>query len=69
MTPHRMLFEAQMLSVSEAAEYLGVSVSSVRQWSDTGRLPVYRTPGNQRRFKRIDLKSFISSMRGFSNAS
>ena len=65
MTPHRTLHETQMMSVGEAAEYLGVSAASVRHWSDEGRLPVYRTPGNQRRFRRTDLKSFISSMRGF----
>ena len=65
MSLHRAPHGTQMMSVSEAAEYLGVSAASVRHWSDAGRLTVYRTPGNQRRFRRTDLQSFISSMRGF----
>ena len=37
------------LNVGQAAEYLGVSAASLRNWSDQGKVPVYRTPGGQRR--------------------
>ncbi len=32
------------LNVGQAAEYLGVSAASLRNWSDQGKVPVYRTP-------------------------
>ena len=39
---------------------LGVAQSTVRAWSDAGRLPVFYTPGGHRRFKRDDLDGFLS---------
>ena len=44
-TPNRM-----GLTASQAARHLGVSISTVRRWSDAGHLTGYRTPGGQRRF-------------------
>jgi excisionase family DNA binding protein len=49
------------LNVGQAAEYLGVSAASLRNWSDQGRLPVYRTPGGQRRYRLNDLDEFLDS--------
>lgn len=53
----------KLLNVSEAAGYLGVSAASLRKWSDRGLVPVYRTPGGQRRYSLNDLEEFIASMR------
>jgi excisionase family DNA binding protein len=53
----------RLLSVGEAAEFLGVSATSLRKWSDQGLVPVYRTPGGQRRYSLPDLQRFIESMR------
>jgi len=53
----------KLLNVSEAADYLSVSAASLRKWSDDGLVPVYRTPGGQRRYSREDLEEFIASMR------
>lgn len=53
----------RFLNVSEAASYLGVSAASLRKWSDQGLVPVYRTPGGQRRYSIEDLEVFLSSMR------
>jgi excisionase family DNA binding protein len=50
-------------NVSEAADFLGVSAASLRKWSDQGLVPVYRTPGGQRRYSPADLESFLDSMR------
>jgi excisionase family DNA binding protein len=55
--------EAKLLNVGRAAAYLGVSAASLRKWSNDGLVPVYRTPGGQRRFAITDLDDFIQSMR------
>lgn len=42
----------KMLSVSEAAKILGVSISTLRRWEKEGKLiPDVRTKGGQRRYK------------------
>jgi DNA repair protein RadD len=53
----------RFLNVSEAAAFLGVSAASLRKWSDQGIVPVYRTPGGQRRYSPADLEEFLASMR------
>src|SRR5437764_15197889 len=50
------------LSTSEAARHLGVSLSTIRRWSDMGYLSGYRTPGGQRRFSIEQLDEFIESL-------
>jgi excisionase family DNA binding protein len=47
---------------SQAARYLGVSLATVRRWTDAGHVSCYRTPGGQRRFSRDQLDEFIASM-------
>jgi len=47
---------------SQAARYLGVSLATVRRWTDAGHVSCYRTPGGQRRFSRAQLDDFVSSM-------
>jgi excisionase family DNA binding protein len=47
---------------SEAARYLGVSLATIRRWTDAGHIGCYRTPGGQRRFSRVQLDDFIASM-------
>jgi excisionase family DNA binding protein len=47
---------------SEAARYLGVSLATIRRWTDAGHISCYRTPGGQRRFSRAQLDAFITSM-------
>ncbi len=39
------------LTLSQAAELLGVHPSTVRLWSDKGLLPVHRTQGKHRRYR------------------
>lgn len=48
---------------SQAASYLGVSLATVRRWSNDGYLRGYRTPGGQRRFSREQLDTFLRSLR------
>jgi excisionase family DNA binding protein len=47
---------------SQAALYLGVSLATIRRWTDAGHIACYRTPGGQRRFSRPQLENFIDSM-------
>jgi excisionase family DNA binding protein len=50
------------LSTSQAAHALGVSLGTIRRWSDMGYLESYRTPGGQRRFSREQIEHFIDSL-------
>lgn len=43
------------LSLSDAAKLLGVHPSTVRLWSDKGVLPVHKTQGGHRRYKRGEI--------------
>jgi excisionase family DNA binding protein len=47
---------------SQAASYLGVSLATIRRWSNDGYLHGYRTPGGQRRFSREQLEGFLSTL-------
>jgi excisionase family DNA binding protein len=51
------------LTVSQAAAELGVSIATVRRWSNAGHLDGYRTPGGQRRFTQEQLDAFLESLR------
>lgn len=60
-TPRR--HERQLVfTSSQAARYLGVSLATVRRWTDAGHIGCYRTPGGQRRFSRAQLDDFVASM-------
>ena len=50
------------LSTSQAAQALGVSLGTVRRWSDMGYLQSYRTPGGQRRFSQEQINQFLGSL-------
>ena len=50
------------LTASEAARHLGVSLSTIRRWSDMGYLKGYRTPGGQRRFSVQQLDEFLATL-------
>ncbi len=50
------------LSTSQAAQALGVSLGTIRRWSDMGYLQSYRTPGGQRRFSQDQIDQFVGSL-------
>ena len=52
------------LTLGQAATYLGVAQSTVRKWSDGGRLSAFYTPGGHRRFRRADLDAFLAGSSG-----
>jgi excisionase family DNA binding protein len=47
---------------SQAAARLGVSLATVRRWTNDGHLHSYRTPGGQRRFSREQLDEFLTTL-------
>ncbi len=54
---HRLVFTS-----SEAADYIGVSLATIRRWTDAGHIACYRTPGGQRRFSSDQLDDFVASL-------
>ena len=54
----------RMLTVSEVAEILHVHPNTVRAWSDSGLLKVYRVGYRRdRRFSPLDIENFLVSRR------
>lgn len=51
--------DEHMLSVGQAAQLLGVSVSTLQRWDRDGLLPAQRTVTNQRRYRRGDLLAAV----------
>src|SRR5246500_1726781 len=51
--------EPDWLTLGQAAKFLGVAQSTIRKWSDLGRVPAFYTPGGHRRYKRGDLEAFL----------
>ena len=51
--------EPDWLTLGQAAKYLGVAQSTIRKWSDNGRVPAFYTPGGHRRYRRGDLEAFL----------
>src|SRR6476469_8119487 len=49
----------EWLTLGQAAKYLGVAQSTIRKWSDLGRVPAFYTPGGHRRYRRGDLDAFL----------
>ena len=54
--------DTELLDIREAAEFLRVSETSLRRWTNAGRLPCLRIGGRrERRFRRADLLAFIDA--------
>lgn len=51
----------EWLSLGQVAQMLGVHPSTVRNWSDQGELPVHRTHGGHRRYRRSDVELWLQS--------
>jgi excisionase family DNA binding protein len=52
---------ATYFSIQAAADYLGVSTSTLRNWERDGRIAAsMRTPSNHRRYTKADLDAILS---------
>ena len=47
------------LTLGQAAQYLGVAQSTMRKWTDSGRVSTFKTPGGHRRYRRSELDQFL----------
>ncbi|MDX6481235.1 MAG: two-component system, OmpR family, operon response regulator KdpE [Gaiellaceae bacterium] len=52
--------EPEWMTLGQAAKFLGVAQSTIRKWSDHGRIPTFYTPGGHRRYRRGDLEAFLT---------
>lgn len=55
----------EWLSLSDAAQVLGVHPSTVRLWSDKGTLPTHKTQGGHRRYKRSEISLWAEANQKF----
>jgi excisionase family DNA binding protein len=53
----------QWLSLTDAANRLGVHMTTLRRWADNGEFPFMRTPGGHRRFALADVERFMNENR------
>src|SRR5881227_2439483 len=51
--------DSEWLTLGQAARFIGVAQSTIRKWSDHGRVPAFYTPGGHRRYRRADLAAFL----------
>ena len=51
----------EWLSLSDVADILGVHPGTVRNWSNQGLLPVHRTQGGHRRYRRSEIELWVQS--------
>lgn len=50
----------EFVTIKEAAEFLGVSPNTLRNWHRDGKIPVYRNPiSRYRLFKKEDLERLL----------
>lgn len=52
--------QAQLLSIGEAANRLGISVDTLRRWSNEGRVPAVTLPSGHRRFRLEDIEAMVT---------
>ena len=53
----------RFLTIAEAAEFLQVSETSLRRWTNSGKLRCFRVGGrSERRFLKEDLLAFMRTM-------
>ena len=50
---------SRLISVAQASEMLGVTVKTLKIWTNEGKIKSYRTAGNHRRFKIEDIEKFL----------
>lgn len=56
---------ADFLNITEAAAFLGVSPSTLRNWDQSGAFTAVRHPiNNYRLYRKDDLNDFLAQLRG-----
>lgn len=50
---------AQLISIGDASEYLGISIDTLRRWEKKGRIQPFRSPGGHRYYNKIELDNLF----------
>ena len=58
-----LLGEHRLFSIGKASLVLGVSETTLRQWTDEGKIKAFVTPGGHRRYNRVELKKILSTQK------
>lgn len=54
---------SQYVTITEAAEFLGVSPNTIRNWDRSGKIPVHRSPmSGYRLFLKADLEELLKQI-------
>lgn len=61
--------DAAVLTPAELASYFKVSTATVARWAKKGKLPSFRTPGGQRRYRLADIEQLLREEEETSDAS
>ena len=56
-----MDIKREYLSIGEAADYLGISIDTIRRWDKKGKVTAYRSPGGHRYFQKNDLDKLFDT--------
>jgi len=56
--------EHHWLGIRAACTLMGVNQTTLRRWSNAGRIPVFLTPGGHRRYTEDDLRAFAQARQG-----
>lgn len=51
--------KSRPLTPGEVAALFSVTVQTVGEWAESGKLPHFKTPGGQRRFRREDVAALL----------
>lgn len=51
--------ERTLISIREASQILGVSETTLRQWTDEGKIGAFITPGGHRRYSKVEIRQFM----------
>ena len=54
--------EDKLITITEAANILGVSKITLRRWDNSGKFKAMRTLGNVRRYSLNDINNLLKSM-------
>ncbi len=52
------MVDSKLMTIREVAEYLGVSLMTLRRWDKSGKLPAIRKPGGHRYYERGQVEAF-----------
>ncbi len=61
MNTHDVQHEGKWLSIHDACRLLGVDQSTLRRWSDSGKVKHFRTPGGHRRYSETALQAMVGN--------